>query len=91
MAKPSIIFSGKTTGVTFRAALVHHEDKIPRRSTNLTPRISPSPLLPESASSLIRDGHILRLAAYWGFVTIGVGRMVLGMWDCLDIDVGKMD
>ncbi len=60
MAKPNVIFGGKTTGVAFRAALVHHEDKIPQRSTNLTPRISPSPLLPEPASSLIRDGHIHR-------------------------------
>ena len=32
-----------------------------------------------------------RWVAYWGFVTIGVGRMVLAMWDCLDTDVGKMD
>jgi hypothetical protein len=42
MAKLDIVFGGKTTGVAFRATLVHHEDKIPRRSSNLISRINPS-------------------------------------------------
>jgi hypothetical protein len=55
MAKLDIVFSGKTTSVAFRAALIHHEDKIPRRSSNLIPHINPSLLELELASSLIRD------------------------------------
>jgi hypothetical protein len=74
MAKPSVVFGGKTTGVAFRAAYAHHEDKIPRRSTNLSPwPYSPAfPCLPikdkrkkKRKEEWKREGS----TAHWGFVT----------------------